>query len=206
VGLKNKMINLRLKVWEPTYQDCKDQVQKAATILRSNRGGFAPLYIQYTDRYYEAMPETIRMEKSSGTSVRMLEYDIDFLCKPWLVGETTSTITGSSLARARTTLSTSARAYEYGGWTFAKVTVTGSDITLSGYTNTGDFAGFLSVSGAVTSLIVDTELFSATQAGVNKNSAMRYADYRMFVGPTTTSFVVSGATDITITYNNRWYI
>src|SRR3990167_10126229 len=58
VGLQNKILSLKLKVWEPDYISCKNQVEKAATMLRSKKSGYADLYVQYTDRHYEAMTES----------------------------------------------------------------------------------------------------------------------------------------------------
>lgn len=205
-GLQNKQLSLTLKVWEQDYATCKQQVQQAATMLRSKRSGFAPLYVQYSDKHYEALVTSIKMDKNAGESPRILEYQVDFQCKPWLIGDTVNTITGSSLARARTNFTTSGRTIDNGGWTPTTITVTGSDITISGYTAAGDFAGFISVSGTVTNLVVDADAFSAFEGATNRNSYMRYADYRVWVGPEETTFVVSGATSITINYYDRWYI
>jgi hypothetical protein len=84
--------------------------------------------------------------------------------------------------------------------------MTGTNITVSGYTATGDFAGFISVSGAVTNLIVNSDAFTATIGGVNKNNVMRWADYRVYVGPGKTHYVVTGANACSISWNDRWYI
>lgn len=199
-GLENKVLNLRLKVWEADYLTCKNEIQKAATILRSKRGGFAPLYVQYTDRYYEAMVRSIRVEKTAGTSVRMLEYEATFECKPWLYSTAAYTISGTG------TISTTGRTISDGGWTPTSITVTGTNVTISGYTATGDFAGYFSLSGAVSNLVIDSDAVTATQGGTNMNGIFYTKDYRTYVGPGVTYFVIAGASNCTITYQNRWYI
>jgi len=200
-GLANKMLSLTLKVWEPDYLACKNEVQKAATILRTKRNGFAPLYIQYSDRYYEAMTSKITQEKAAGTSVRMLEYQVQFEAKPWQ-----TSISGYLLTGTSTNTDTVGRTIEDGGWTPTIITVTGTDVTVSGYTSTGDFAGFISISGAVTNMIINSDTFTATIGGVNANDRMRWADYRVYVGPVKTSFVSTGASSMTVRWNNRWYL
>jgi hypothetical protein len=201
IGLQNKVLSLKLKVWEPTYLACKTEVQRAATILRTKRNGFAPLYIQTSDRYYDAMPQSIKEEKTAGESVRTLEYDIQFECKPWATSVSGYTLTGTS----SNTDSVGRTIYD-GSWTPTRITVTGTDVTISGYTSTGDFAGFVSISGAVTGMIIDSDAFTATIGGVNANDRMRWADYRVYVGPGKTNFVSTGASSMTIQYNNRWYL
>lgn len=200
-GLNNKVLNLTLKVWEEDYATCKTQIQQAATYLRSKRSGFAPLYIQFDDRYYEAMVGPINVEKAAGESVRQLEYQVEFNCKPWLVGETVNSFTGST-----GTISTTGRTIDDGGWTYANLTLTGTNITVSGYTANGDFAGYVSISGAVTNLIIDSENYTATIGGVNKNNVLRNVDYQMWVGPEVTHYVVTGASSFEVEYQNRWYI
>lgn len=202
MGLQNKVLSLTLKVWEPTYLDAKLVVGKAATIVRSKRDGFAPLYVHYTDRYYSAMNGFIKEDKTAGTSTRILEYQTQFECLPWLTSVSGYQISGTG------TIDTDqvGRTIDDGGWTPTRFTVTGTNVTVSGYTSTGDFAGFVSVSGAVTNLIVDSDAFTATIGGVNKNDLMKWADYRTYVGPGKTYFVVTGASSFVLTYHNRWYL
>ena len=201
-GLQNKMLSLRLKVWECDYATAKEEVRKAATILRSKRSGFAPLYIQNSDRYYQALTRTVRMEKTAGESVKMLEYEVQFECKPWYYSVSGYTLTGTG------TINTDqvGRTISDGGWTPARVTVTGTNVTISGYTETGDFTGFISISGAVTNFMIDSEAFTATLGGNNANHYMKWPDYRLLVGPGKTFFTSTGASSVTIEYNNRWYL
>jgi hypothetical protein len=201
VGLQNKVLNLVLKVWECDYATAKNEVQKAATILRSKRKGWAPLYVHYSDRYYWAMTPKIGFDKTAGSSVRTLDYQVQFECKPWLISVSGHTLTGTS-----SNTDTVGRTIDNGGWTPATVTLTGTNITVSGYTESGDFAGFISVSGAVTNLVIDSEAFTAELANVNANDRMKWADYRMYVGPGKTYFVSTGASSMTIQYNDRWYL
>lgn len=201
-GLANKSLSLKLKVWEQDYLTCKQQVELAATMLRSVRAGYAPLYVQFSDRHYQAMVSTVRAEKSVPTSVKTLDYDVEFECKPWLESNTSHTLTGTTLLDTDAV----ARSIDNGGWTPATVTVTGTNVTVSGYTATGDFAGYFSVVGAVTNLVINTEAFTATIGGVNQNAIMGSADYRMSVGPARTYFAVTGASAASLTYSDRWYL
>jgi hypothetical protein len=201
-GLQNKMLSLRLKVWEEDYLACKKEVALAATYLRSKRDGFAPLYVHYTDRYYEALTQTISVEKTAGASVRTLEYEVQFQCKPWLVSETTYTISGTGTIDT----DSASRTIADGGWTPTTITVTGTNVTISGYTSTGDFTGFVSISGAVTNLVIDSDAFTAKIGSTNKNEVMKWADYRTYVGPGKTFFVSTGASAMTVQWKNRWYL
>jgi hypothetical protein len=201
-GLENKMLSVILKVWEPTYLDCKTEVSKAATMVRSKKSGFAPLYVQYTDRYYEAMTKSIKEEKVAGTSVRTLEYIVDFECKPWVTSVSGHTITGTG------TIDTDqvSRTIANGGWTPTTITVTGTNVTISGYTLTGDFAGFISISGAVTGMVIDTYAYTSVIGSANANDRMRWVDYQMYVGPGKTFFTSTGASSVSISYQDRWYL
>lgn len=192
-GLQNKKLTLTLKVWETTYLSCKEQIQLASTYLRSYRGGFANLYVQYTDRHYEAMVSNVTMEKSVGSSPRLLEYQVEFDCRPWLVGEVFHSITSDTDEVART--------IDHGGWTPTVVTLTGTSI--SGVTADAQSTGNIVTTG-VTGLVIDTAAFTATIGGVNKNELVVTKDYRLYVGPGRTTFTVDGSA--TIQYYDRWYI
>lgn len=201
-GLSNKMLTLTLKVWEQDYLTCKQQVELAATMLRSFKGGFADLYVQSSNRHYEAMVKAVKTDKAVPSSVRILEYNAEFECKPWAIDDATQTLTGTGIIDTDQV----ARDIDDGGWTPTIITLDGTDITVSGYTETGQFTGFISVTGSVTGLVVNTEAFTATEGLSNSNSKMLSTDYRLFVGPGKTYFDINGATSATITYNNRWYI
>jgi len=200
-GLQNKMLSLRLKVWEQDYLTCKNEVQRAATIVRSSRG-FSPLYVQSSDRYYEALTQSVKMQKTAGESVRTLEYEVQFECKPWYYSVSGYSLTGTG------TINTDqvGRTIDDGGWTPARITVTGTNVTVSGYTETGAFAGFISVSGAVTNLIIDSNDVTATISSVNANNRFYTPDYRMYIGPGKTYLTTTGASSMSVTYNNRWYL
>lgn len=203
LGLKNKNLTVSLKVWESTFDTAKEQVELAATYLRSKRAGFADLYLQYSDRHYEAMVQKISLENTAGRSVRLMDYSVDFECKPWLIEDATTTISGTGTI----TTDLVSRTIDNGGWSPVTITVDGTDVTVSGYNDAGDFTGYVSVSGAVTGLVIDSEACTAEISGVNRNDLMlRYADYQTYVGPGKTTFVITGATACTISYHNRWYI
>lgn len=198
-GLSNKNISLTLKVWECDYGTVKEQTQLAATELRSRRGNFAPLYVMNSDKHYDAMVKSIKYDKSVPSSVKIGEYQVDFECRPWLIGEEVKTITGTG------TIDTDqvSRTIANGTWTPATVSIFGTDVTISGYTATGEYTGFISVIGTVNDLVVDTETFTATMGAVNRNDLLASVDYQLFVGPEKTYFDVSGGSVI-ITYYDRW--
>ena len=196
-GLQNKNLSLSLLVWETNYLTCKEQIELAATYLRSYRGGFANLYVQYTDRHYEAMVTSIKMSKSVPSSVRTLEYQVDFECKPWIIGDTLHTINSDTDEVGRTMVN--------GGWTPTVATLTGTSVTVSGVTADAQSTGSFITVGAVTGMIIDTEAFTATIGGVNKNSMVTTKDYRLYVGPGRTTFTITGGS-ASIAYYDRWYI
>ena len=174
----------------------------AAVANEYEHRGYAPLYIQLDDRHYDAMTQRVTYDKSVPTSVRIGEYQVQFECKPWLIRDTAHTLTGTG------TIDTDqvTRTIADGGWTPTTITVTGTNVTISGYTVNGDFAGFISVSGAVTNLIIDSDAMTATIGGANKNNVMRWADYKMQVGPDKTFFTTTGASSMTVVYHDRWYL
>jgi hypothetical protein len=201
-GLRNKLLSLTLRVWEEDYLSCKQQISNAATMLRSRKSGFAPLYVQFSDRHYEALTTSVKSDKSVPSSVRVTDYQVEFECKPWLISDTAKTLTGTG------TINTDqvTRTIVDGGWTPARITVTGTNVTISGYTDTGEFAGFASITGSVSNLVIDSDEFTATQGGVNKNDIMAWADYRIYIGPGKTFLTTTGASSMTVTYHNRWYL
>lgn len=174
-GLENKNVSLRMLVVGENYLDCKNQIELAGTLVRSKKD-FTSLYIQYEDRYYVALTKSIKMGASTA-NIRTAEYTVDFECKPWLISNTTKTVSGTS---------TVGRTLDDGGWTPATVRFTGTNVTVSGYTETGDFTGFISVSGTVTDYTYPYE--------------------ELYIGPGVTHFGITGATDYVITYNDRWYL
>lgn len=200
-GLNNKNMTVAFKVWEQDYLACKSEVAKAATILRSKRSGYSALYLQYSDRHYDALAKAIRIQKTAdGASVRTLEYQVDFEARPWLIEDATHTLTGPGLISTDQV----GRTFVDGTWAPTQILVTGTDITISGHTDTGLYAGYASISGSVSNLLIDSENFTATVAGTNVNDQMVWPDYRLYVGPGRTFFDVYGATSMTVTYNNRW--
>jgi len=201
-GLANKNVQLRLKVWEQDYITCKQQIELAATMLRSVRGKFAPLYIGYTDRYYTAMTKSISTDKAAGESVKLAEYEASFECKPWITSDALYTLSGTGLIDTDQV----SRTIINGSMTPTVVTLTGTDVTISGYTDTGDFTGYFAVSGAMVDLIIDSESFTATAAGENMNSNMLTVDYQLNVGVGKTNFLITGASSCSIKYYDRWYL
>lgn len=202
-GLENKALTVNMKVWEDTFDDAKNAVELAATYLRSRRSGFANLYLQFSDRHYEAMVESITLENTAGKSRRLMDYNVKFECLPWLIEDAVTTITGTG------TIDTDqvSRTFDEGGWSPTTITVTGTNVTISGYTAQESFTGYVSISGAVSGMVINSEDVTAEIASVNRNDLMlRSADYRLFVGPNKTTFVITGASSCTIAWHNRWFL
>lgn len=88
-GLQNKSMSLTFRVWETDYATCKEQVQQAASIIRTARDTWAVLTINSTTRQYLAMATSIKMDKSVGSSPKILDYQVDFKCQPWLMSNST---------------------------------------------------------------------------------------------------------------------
>ena len=194
IGLQNKAIDITMLVWEPSYLLCKLKTQEAATILRGVRRRFAKLYIQRRDRYYLAIPQKMIISKSVPTSSQTLTYDVTFEAKPWIVDNTLNTISTG-------TLDTGSRSLNSGGWTPTTIIVSGTDITISGITETGQDTGSVSISGTVTNFVIDSDNFTSSD-----NSVIIPKNYGIYVGPGKTIFTITGATDYTIQWQNRYYL
>lgn len=195
MGLENKMVSIRMKAVDSSYLGVKLQAQKATTILHSKKT-FTKLYIQYWDRYFEALTKKVSIDKNVRESMRVLDYTVEFEAKPWITSEQIYTVSGIGLINTDII----GRDLSHGGWTPATLRLDGTNITISGYTATGEFAGFISISGAVSNFEV-TSNYTTTD-----NSLMYNADYIMYVGPGKTFFQISGATSCTISWQNRWYL
>lgn len=208
-GLTNKQLKLVFRVWEPTYRACKDQYHKAATILRTRREGFAPLFVDYTDRYFNAAVVAVSYTQDVSKSRRILDYDVEFDCQPWQISTSGYVIHGAG------NLDTDAvgRTYDDGGWSPAYTVITGTNVTISGYSDTESFTGFVSVSGHVANFAIDTAhgtsflangdtIITASGTG---DKFMKWKDYGVWVAPGHSYWTVTGASSIYISYNNRWY-
>jgi hypothetical protein len=204
-GMPNKNIAMKFKIWEPTWEDCKNQYFVATTYLRSKRSGRAPLSIGYTDRHYNALTASVSRSKQAGESPRLLEYDVTWEVNPWVERDAVFTVSGTSA----TTINTDSVGRTIGingGWSPTILNITGTNVTVSGYTDIDSFTGFISVSGAVANLLVDTDNYTATIGGVNANSRMLWRDYALWVGPGKTYFTIGGTiTSVNISWQDRWY-
>ena len=194
IGLQNKTLDITMLVWEPTYLECKLKAQEAATILRGVRRQFAKLYIQRRDRYYLAMPQKMTISKGVPASSQILTYDITFEAKPWIIENSLNTISTG-------TLDTGSRSLNQGGWTPTQIIVSGTDITISGVTETGQDTGTIYINGTVSNFVIDSDNFTSSD-----NSIITPKNYGIYVGPGKTIFTITGATDYTITWQNRYYL
>jgi hypothetical protein len=196
VGLGNKNVDVKMRLFERDYIAAKSKLEYAATILRSKRRAFARLYIQRLDRYYLAITTKLNYSKNASEIGFLLDYSVEWEAKPWLISNNTYILEGSG------DLNTDS----VGRWTPARVTITGTDVTISGYTEAGDFAGYIAVNGSVTNLVIDTENYTATIGGVNANQHLADYNYGIYIGPGKTNFTVTGASSVQIKYENRWYL
>lgn len=201
-GLSNKNYQLEFKVWEPTYRACKDQYHVATAILTSRKEGFAPLFVDYTDRYFEAATKTVSYSQTVAESRRLLTYQVEFDTRPWMTSVDEFTITGAGTVDTDSVTRTIAD----GGPTPAHLKVSGTNVTVSGYSATERFTGYVSISGLVANFEMDTETSrSYLGTGDNGDGYMYWKDYSLWVGTGKTTFAVTGASAVEITYRNRWY-
>lgn len=204
-GLTNKSISMSFKIWEADWATCKEQYLLAETYLRSKRSGWADLHIGDTYRHYNAMTKSVKRSSRAGSSNRLLEYDVDWEVQPWLERNVQWTVSGTTSGVINTdaisrTIST------HGGWSPVTARITGTNITISGYTDTEPFTGYMSISGAVSNLVVDTEEYTAKIGSTNKNDVMLWKDYQLWVAPGKTYFNIGGTvTLVRIQWYDRWY-
>jgi hypothetical protein len=195
IGLENKIISLQLKLTGDSFNDLKTEATKASTMVWSARNN-AKLYIHGLDKYYLASPRSFKIDNDAYN--RTLDYTVDFTAQPWLYSDSINTITGT------TSLVTTGRTIADGVVTPATIRISGTDVTVSGYTAEGVFMGYFATSGSVSNLIVDSENYSATINGVNKNELMKNLDYQIYVGQGVTYFDITGASSAEISWRNRW--
>lgn len=201
-GLSNKSFTMDFKVWEATYRACKDQYHVATAILTSRKDGFAPLFVDYDDRYFEAATKSISYSQTVDNSRYLLTYAAEFDTRPWMTSTVGYTLTGAGTVDTDSVTRTIAD----GGPTPAHLKVSGTNVTVSGFSATERFTGFVSISGVVTDFEMDTE-FSRSYLGTGDNGDgyMYWKDYGLWVGTGKTTFEVTGASAVEITYHNRWY-
>lgn len=196
-GLVNKQLKMQFKVWEPTYRDCKDQYHYATTILRSKRDGFADLRVDFDDRHFVAKTKTISYNQTvdQNAHTKLLTYTVEWDCMPWIIANDPIELSGFS-----DNIVTTGRTLDDGGWSPVYLVVTGTNFTISGYTATEPFTGFVSVSGSVDNFVIDTENATSTD-----DSRMKWKDYGLWVGAGETTFATEGVEGYFLTYYNRWY-
>jgi len=208
MGTNPKNLTVSMLVMDDSYYLCREQIQTAATYLKSRRRGYADLYVGYTDRYYQAIPVSLKYAKDVKENYRTSKYDVVFKAKPYLLSAITHTIS-SSIGNELITTDVVSRTTADGTYSPCIITITGADlITISGYTETGDFCGFLSFSGyndSESTFTIDSSNYTTVdESGKNQNTRQLYVDYALFVGTGKTYFEISGEGQIDITWNDRW--
>lgn len=196
-GLENKTLSLRMRILKENYREAKTEALKAATMIRSFRGAYRKLYMNRYDRYYLAVPESVKLEATTANT-RTVDYTVQFRALPWVISDEVYVVSGTG------NIDTGVRDFSQGTWTPAIITVTGTNITVSGYTDETSFTGYFAVSGYVSNLVVNSNEYTATINGVNSNKAMKNLDYAIYVGPGRTYFAVTGATTVELKWQNRW--
>jgi hypothetical protein len=83
MGESPKSLTIPMLVWGDDYNDCKTQIRKAATYLRSKRKGYAKLYLGNSDRYYQVIPVSIKYQKAAKDIQTLSTYEITFKTKPY---------------------------------------------------------------------------------------------------------------------------
>lgn len=200
-GLTNKALQMKFRIWDVDYRTVKNQYHLATTILRSRRKGTANLFVDYTDRYFSASVKTVSYSQDVSMNRKILDYSVEFDCLPWMTSTSGYILTGTG----NIDTDQKGRTFSDGGWTPTTIIVSGTNVTISGYTPT-EFTGFISISGAVTNFTIDSTNFTSTTAsGATGDGLMYWSDYQMWVGPGKTSFATTGVSAITVKYNNRWY-
>lgn len=197
LGLVNKNINITMRVWEQTYAECKAKVQLSATSLRKVKG-FQRLYIQHRDRYYLALAKRMTVQKSVPQTSRILDYSVEFEAQPWLISNEVYSVSGTGEVPVVRNLS-------QGGWTPTIVTVSGTDISITGTGMNGQSTGSITLSGTHTDAVIDTEAFTVYENGVSQYEYIN-KDFSLYVGPGTTTFTITGASSCTIQWQSRWYL
>lgn len=189
-GLENKSIHIKMLVVESTYKLNKEQLFLATTMLRSNRDGWSTL-TTFTNNYYYLV-KTRSVDFNQPATAHRSEYEVTFEAKPWRYGSE-HTLTGTT----QITTNQVGRTLNDGTWTPAAITVTGTNVTISGYTATNQ-TGYVTISGTVNNLIIDTDNYYS-----NRNDLLN-PDYSLYIGPGPTTFDIIGATACVIKYRNRW--
>lgn len=199
IGLENKILSLRMKVVADTYAGAKEKVFLASTILRSNRADWTKLAVINPSVYYLAKTQSISTQQTAGKNERFIDYEVKFECLPWKYGEIYS-LTGTTLIDTNDV----SRNLGNGTWTPAIIIATGNNITISGYTDSGEFTGFIGLSGAVNNITIDSETYAVTMGGENRSDLLTTMDNKLLVAPGRTKFAITGATSCEIIYQDRW--
>lgn len=199
IGLENKIISLRLMVVQGTYQASKEKVLLAGSLIRSARDKYVPLTVIDTTKHYLARTQKIVLNQTAGLRENAAEYSVEFEVKPWQYG-TQHSLIGTTLLDTNSVN----RTIGNGTWTPATIIISGNSVTVSGYTETGQFTGFVSVSGEVNNMVLDSENYTVTMAGENRNDLLNTIDHKIMIGPGRTFFTVNGATSCEIIYQDRW--
>lgn len=83
LGRNNKTISLTMRVVGNSYAENKEEILKAATILRRFKT-WTKLYLGDPNRYYLVLPKKITTGQIAGVKEKITDYTITFEAKPWL--------------------------------------------------------------------------------------------------------------------------
>jgi hypothetical protein len=205
-----KNITISMLVWDDNYVACKEQIQNAATYLRSKRGGYGNLYLGTTSKHYQVIPVAIKYDKNATDGYKTSKYDITFKAKPYLEADDWTYLSISGAGTFSTDTATTPRTYTNGIFSPCYITISGASNTptISGYTETGEYCGYIAASGiANTTVTINSRDYTAVDSGGNnKNALLTTPDYAMFVGVGKTNFSCQGVSSVEIAWHDRWYI
>ena len=132
MGEQAKQMSVTMMVWDDSYTGCKNQIQTAATYLKSKRGDYGNLYLGQSDRHYQVIPTDIKYDKKATDQQVTATYDVSFKAKPYLTSDAyyhISNYTASGvISSVITTDNTKYSSY------YPAIYPVASGVTVSGYT------------------------------------------------------------------------
>jgi len=207
-GESPKNITIPMLVWDEDYASCREQIQLAATYLKSKRGDYGKLYVGRNDRYYQVIPISIKYDKTATDSFRTSKYEITFKAKAYLEADALTSLNISGTGTFSTDNATTLRTYANGISSPCYITISGAanTPTISGYTSAGEYCGYLAASGVSgTTITINSSDYTAVDSeGNNQNPLLTTPDYALFVGVGKTYFSCAGVSTATISWHDRW--
>lgn len=202
IGLSNFTLSITFAIYDVAgWHSAKTQYLLTRSRLLSSQGDYRALNIDGHEGSYRAQIKSVNYSKDVTTNRRLLEYTVEFECQPWAISEIPRSL--ASFSSGILTTDDVNRTINDGTWTPTIINLTGTNVTVSGYTDT-ESTGYISVSGYVSGMIIDSEQATVTVFDGNGEPYLYSVDPQMYVGVGKTSFETTGVDNITISYKNRW--